>query len=292
MLDKYLKHATFLSNGQIRMPCVFKEKHTAVGAGDGSSSLFINPQINAYHCFSCGSKGTAVNLFHSLKVPIKEILRSVTISKLPTVVDKESSFRYTLNLNPPAQFLARGFSKETLKYFKVSTDIKDGKEVSVIPYESKGKIVGIKYRIERDFWTTKFNKNFLYNDDGDLEVIVTEGETDVWRAHQLGFHNCVGLLGVEFTKEQVQLLKGRTVIIATDNDLPGRVCAERLYQLLRLESKVKFLPYYGSDLGEAKEINYDSSTTYSEYVSEMGKPYKKVIDIAKKQAITRKKISW
>ena len=48
-----------MSNGQIRMECPFRENHSD---GSGRMSFFVSPDINAYHCFSCGSKGNLVRL--------------------------------------------------------------------------------------------------------------------------------------------------------------------------------------------------------------------------------------
>ena len=48
-----------LSNGQIRMMCPFRDNHPD---GSGQMSFFINPSINAYHCFSCGAKGNLIRL--------------------------------------------------------------------------------------------------------------------------------------------------------------------------------------------------------------------------------------
>ena len=48
-----------MSNGQIRCECPFRENHTD---GSGRMSCFISPDINGWHCFSCGSHGNLVRL--------------------------------------------------------------------------------------------------------------------------------------------------------------------------------------------------------------------------------------
>jgi len=84
------------------------------------------------------------------------------------------------------------------------------------------------------------------------EAIITEGYTDVIKAHEKGFSNTVATLGTAFTDNHARLLRryADTVYVVFDSDSAGKKAAERSLEILlgqELDIRVIQLPG-GSDL--------------------------------------------
>ena len=68
------------------------------------------------------------------------------------------------------------------------------------------------------FWKVKF-------------VILVEGQGDVWRMHEAGYKNCVGLFGADLSDDQLLLLEqtgALNLIILTDMDDAGQKAADKI----------------------------------------------------------------
>ena len=106
-----------MSNGQIRMECPFRENHAD---GSGRMSFFVSPDINAYHCFSCGAKGNLVKLLTTrFKVNYFEAVGLVRFTEY-----KKEKVEFDLDVmwdfhKSPEEFMHRGYSKDTLEHFRV-----------------------------------------------------------------------------------------------------------------------------------------------------------------------------
>lgn len=266
ILEKQNANPTLLSSGQIRVMCPFRDLHTG---GDGLESMFLTPDINAYHCFSCRSKGRLTVLLTSkYEIPLFEAMEMVHIDEYKK--EKKQSLEdddYYWDLKLPDVFEARGFTKELLvNKFKVGTKFitnKDGvrQKVTVIPNYWDGELRGIAYRIDvqrRDgtykrisSWNSDgFNKEeYLYNGDARYKdyVIIVEGQSDVWRLFSYGY-NVYGVLGSSLSDWQAeQIRKVKKVYIAGDCDLPGIRASESWYKKLYLHTDVEFINYPASD---------------------------------------------
>ena len=173
-----------LSNGQIRMMCPFRDNHPD---DSGQMSFFINPSINAYHCFSCGAKGNLIRLLTTqFGVNYFEAAGMVQLSDY-TPEKKEFDLDVMWDTHKlPKEFLDRGYPKEILQHFKVGTT--DDGEILIPYYRSFVKpteLLGYQrrwYKPERGVRNSKgFNKKeYLYNLDTSYNyVVLVEGQSDV-----------------------------------------------------------------------------------------------------------------
>lgn len=168
------------------------------------------------------------------------------------------------NLKQSDYFISRGFSKDILSSFNVGFCDKKGSEMfyrSVVPvFDVTGKyMIGCigrsvnekckkcgmyhysksqcpkkefenlyaKWRNSKGFYTGGYfyglwkAKDYIIDTES---VILVEGQGDVWRLHEAGFKNSLGLFGDKLTTAQSDILSClnvKNVIIATDSDDAG-----------------------------------------------------------------------
>ena len=280
-----------LSNGQIRMMCPFRDNHPD---GSGQMSFFINPSINAYHCFSCGAKGNLIRLLTTqFGVNYFEAAGMVQLSDY-TPEKKEFDLDVMWDTHKlPKEFLDRGYPKEILQHFKVGTT--DDGEILIPYYRSFVKpteLLGYQrrwYKPDRGVRNSKgFNKKeYLYNLDTSYNyVVLVEGQSDVWRVYQHGY-NVTALMGSSISDWQVeQLSKFKRVYLALDNDETGRRITEICYERLKNHTDVKLVPYITKDPGECKKADwvsaFEGSTDYLTYSLEMTMNWDGYLDFREK----------
>lgn len=269
-----------MSNGQIRCECPFHENHTD---GSGRMSFYCSPDINAYHCFSCGAKGNLIGLLTTrFDVGYFTAVELVRLTDYTGKEAKEFDLDITWDFRvSPKDFLKRGFTKETLKHFRIGM-ADDG--MIVIPFYKDfnryGDLLGYQKRInypDRIVLNSKgFNKKeYLYNVDTSYSyVVVVEGYSDVMRLYQHGY-NAVALLGADMSAKQAELLYSfERVYLALDNDMAGRRATEICNHLLKNHVEVKLVPYRTKDPGECTskeewEESFQEATDYLAYSMEM-----------------------
>ena len=142
---------------------------------------------------------------------------------------------------PSSYYIERGFKPETLDAFDVGLCEEKYKPMSgrvVVPiYDEHYSYVGCVGRsIVPDMkpkWlhSSGFKKNVLYGLNiahkyilETQSVILVEGQGDVWRMHEAGYKNCVGIFGSSINDEQLLLLEqsgALNLIILTDSDGAG-----------------------------------------------------------------------
>ena len=267
-----------MNNGQIRMECPFRDKHKD---GSGRMSFFASPNINAYHCFSCHSKGNLVSLLTS-KFGVN-YFSAVGMVRLTDYVPRKKEFDLDIMWDitaAPKEFLKRNYDKDTLNHFRVGLS-KDG--AIVIPYymdfNKPLELVGYQkrwYEPERRVRNSKgFEKmSYLYNLDLSFSyVVLVEGQSDVWRLYQYGY-NASALMGSDMSNWQLnQLSKFDRVYLALDNDEAGRRGIEICNHLLKNHTEVLLVPYESKDPGECSKEDWVSafkcSTDYVVYSMEM-----------------------
>jgi DNA primase len=265
-----------VNKGQIRMMCPFRDNHKK---GDGQMSFFMSPDIGAYHCFSCGAKGSLIKLLTThFGVNYFEAVKLVKLTEY-----KKKTKHFELDImweeKPPQIFLDRGFTTETLRIFRLGvTD--DG--WVIIPFYSNGELVGFQKR--KDFPeritvnSVDFRKEvYLYNQDHTKDedyIIVVEGYSDCMRLTQLGF-NCVAVLGADISSWQAEKISEyKTVYSAFDNDGAGLRATELLYHQIKYQTNVLIVPYLTKDPADVKSKRVwkscmDNATSYTEYSMEM-----------------------
>lgn len=279
-----------MSNGQIRMECPFRENHAD---GSGRMSFFVSPEINAWHCFSCGVHGNLVRLLTTrFKVNYFEAVGMVRLTDYrPEKKEFDLDLMWDFN-NPPEEFLKRGYSKECLKHFRVgTTDIgsilipyyKDfNLPTDLLGYQERWYCSGER-RVKNSKGFDK--KNYLYNLDYSKDyIILVEGQSDVWRLYQHGYNACA-LMGSDISDWQVaKLSKFKTVYLALDNDEAGRRGVEKCNYALKNYTSIMLIPYDTKDPGECKSKKdwddfFNASTDYVVYSMEMSMGWDSYLDM-------------
>lgn len=278
-----------MSNGQIRMECPFRENHAD---GSGRMSFFLSPDINAYHCFSCGAKGNLVKLLTTrFKVNYFEAVKLVRLTeykKEDTEFDLDVIWDY---YKSPDEFVRRGYSKDTLRHFRVGVTTAD--EI-VIPYykdfNHPTELLGYQKRwYVKDDRRVRNNKGFnkkeyLYNLDDSYEyVVLVEGQSDVWRLYQHGYNACA-VMGSDLSIwQRDRLTCFKRIYLALDNDPAGRRATEICYHLLKNHADVKLVPYTSKDPGECSKKEwvkaFGESTDYLVYSMEMSMGWDGYLDM-------------
>jgi len=176
---------------------------------------------------------------------------------------KKPVWRNQTSLSTPvvSWFEQRGITQQTLIEFKVT----EGnewmpqltKEVNTIQfnYLRNNELINIKYRDGlKNFKLHKDSELILYNLDSIKEseiVIICEGEIDCMSIAQAGYKNVVsvpngagtGKINLEYLDNCIEyFLNKKTILLATDDDLPGRNVQEQLAERLGKDRcyKIKF----------------------------------------------------
>jgi DNA primase len=221
-----------------------------------SPSFSVSKTNGAYICFnhSCGATGTLIELvkrttnrneFEARRIILKKASETQQAfedklkAALSPVVDFVEFPQKTLDrmyedfwlYNEPVDYMMkeRGFTEETLRYFKTGFSLK--REIIAVPmHDPKGMPVGVIGRPASK--ENKFFKNSkglptsktLWNlhrakRTGDT-VIITEASFDAMRVHQAGYENVVACLGGNFSPYHFDLLDKyfSTIVIMTDFD--------------------------------------------------------------------------
>lgn len=127
----------------------------------------------------------------------------------------------------------------------------------------KGNVIGFSGRILGDGEPKYLNspETMVFNKSRNLfglnlakkskagNIILVEGNVDVFSLHQAGFDSAVASLGTSLTNEQARLISNYTneVIIAYDNDGAGQNAAQRAIKILeQLDLNVRILQMEGA----------------------------------------------
>ncbi|SVA26288.1 uncharacterized protein METZ01_LOCUS79142 [marine metagenome] len=156
----------------------------------------------------------------------------------PLITREEARAR----INIPAEYyIGRGFLPETLNCFDVGTCLTKNQPMSgrvVVPIYDEGyNYIGCVGRATNEQMTPKwlhsrgFRKSILYGlnlaKDEILKTqtaILVEGQGDVWRMHEAGLKNTVGIFGSSINDDQLILLEASgalNLVILTDSDEAG-----------------------------------------------------------------------
>ena len=280
VLGEHNASPELLTSGQIKIHCPFKDKHSSESRS--RKQMFLSPHINAYHCFSCQSKGRLTKLLvDKYEVPFYEAVEMVHIDEY--VKAKKENLEeedYYWDLKLPKVFADRGFKKE-LVVDKFRVGIRD--EMTIIPNYWDGVLKGIVFRIDEEgekkkVWSSSnFNKEeFLYNGDAAYKdyVILVEGQTDVWRMISYGYQ-AYGTLGTNLSDWQANYLsKIKHIYIAADCDNAGINAANNWYKKLHKHTDVSFINYPAKDPDSCSYRNFkkafENSVNYAIFRLETG----------------------
>jgi twinkle protein len=170
-------------------------------------------------------------------------------------------------------FELRGLEPDLAAKFGISTKREGGANWIAVPYVERGRVINHKYRLASEKRhrmddgapLTLWNHDVLLSEP-DKPLIITEGEWDALAVIQSGFSRCVSVPNgapqqktdnlseakrYEFLWRSKDLLdRVKRIIIATDNDAPGRILAADLARWLGPE-RCEFIEYPDG----AKDLN-------------------------------------
>lgn len=173
---------------------------------------------------------------------------------------------------PSTYFLKRGFSKEVLSEFDVGEcmirkDPMFSRAVAPV-YNENTEYVGEVGRMTRENssyskWrnSTGFRKSlYLYglwvaseHIFKSKNIVLVEGQGDVWKLHMAGIKNAVGMFGSSLSEAQLRLIQtttARNVIILTDNDEAGKKAKREITEKCSNLFNVYAPNFSGSDIGD------------------------------------------
>ncbi len=270
-----------LSNGQIRTRCPFRELHQSTGsAGKGEASMFLSPDINSYHCFSCKSKGRLTNLLIT-KYEL-DYFKAIELVKLVEYkgkkVDKQYEQDFFWQVEAPIEFLERNppLKKEVLEHFKLGYH--NGKIIMPM-FDLNNNLLGVAYRGEYKgsktiSYSYGFEKDkYIYNyNPKATECTIVEGQTDLYNIYGFGYKDVMSTLGSNLSDTQAELLiKIPKIYLAYDSeDIAGVRGMERAYKkLYKYVESVEFLNFPCKDAGELTKSQWlqskENPYSYAEF---------------------------
>lgn len=220
-------------------------------ANTESAAFSVNKSNGLFYCFneSCNAQGnieslvmntTGKNMFASLRlidrvkankqVDVTSIIKkNIEEDKLPTFSRDVLDKMYVLfwkNEEAQDYMFGRGFTKETLKHYRVGYSPK--KKLVVVPmYDNMGEPVGVigrainskRFRNSNDLPKSKTLWN-IHNAKRSPKVVITEASFDAMRVWQATGIESVACLGSQFSAAHAaQIDKYFThVVIMTDDD--------------------------------------------------------------------------
>ena len=245
-----------------------------------SPSFKVSKSKNIYKCFGCNKSGDSIDFLMQFKninyiEAIKLIANkySITIEETDTKVYTKPQVENQRRVDDvvTTYFEKRGISKETVAAFQIKQAVEwmpvANKEIQVIcfNYFRNGELINIKYRgKDKDFKLSKNAELIFYNIDSledQNEAVICEGEIDAMSLHESGIKNVVSVPnGAGVGQQQLRYLdncwqsfEGKDkIIIATDNDEPGKAIRDELAR--RLGYDRCYMIQYPPDCKDMNEV--------------------------------------
>lgn len=231
--------------------------HDRKPANRKEKCLSVNIDEGVYNCHNCAFRGTAA----VVHVPKKEYVKPPEWTNVTKLSNKAVKW-----------FKDRGISQQTLIDAKICERMewmppkgnRAAGEVNTIqfPYFRSGQLVNIKYRTgDKGFKLFKDAELIFFNLDAVVnqkEAIIVEGEIDALTFMEAGHKNVVSVPnGASLGNNNLVYLDNcydafnhlEKIIIATDNDEPGRALRDELIRRLGAER------CWLIDLGDWKDAN-------------------------------------
>lgn len=252
-------------NDFIQVTCPFHKN-----GQERTPSSGINKKTGFFHCFACNKKCDIYTVINKVtnkdgQAWLKSIATYDERITRDTIIDKpDEKTKYydkrMINIyNNSSSYLSdRGISKEIQEKFETGFD-KYNNAVTFPVKDINGKILGF---VSRNIKTKFFNniKNMtmplygLYEvKDTRDEIYVCESIIDaltLWSYNKKAVALCG--LGNKLQIEQLKTLQARTLILALDNDKPGKQASNKLYNKLKDYKIIKkaIIPEDKKDINE------------------------------------------
>ena len=224
-------------------------------------SFKVNQAKDIYKCFGCGKSGDAIAFLQEYKnINYIEAIKLIAEKYNITIEETTKTYeRPQPRLQTPADpiiqyFVKRNISVGTVRHFNITEAVewmpKAQKEIPVIcfNYYKQGELINIKFRgKDKDFKLHKNAELIFYNLDSienENEVVIVEGEIDAMSLHEAGVRNVISVPNGAGTGQQQlkyidncwQSFEGKDkIIIATDNDEPGKAIKNEIARRLGLD---------------------------------------------------------
>lgn len=216
--------------------------------------LSVNVEDGLYRCHNCGWFGAV-----GKSTPREKKEYSIPVFNNRTDLS-EKSVKF---------FQSRCISQDTVKKFRITNShiyfpALGGSHESIdFNYFRKGSVVNVKFRgPKKSFMLNKGSELIFYNLDsivGQETVYVVEGEIDCMSVDQVGLHSVVSVpngatlsenSNLEYLDNCIEYFsEAKKIIIATDNDAPGKNLRKELTRRLGAHRCFKV------DFGELKDAN-------------------------------------
>lgn len=253
--------------------CPFHEEKTP--------SFKVHRTQGFYKCFGCGKSGDTISFIQEIKsVNYIEAIKIIA-DKYHIQIEETDKRKYEKpapRIQQPEDkiiqyFVKRNISAGTVRYFQITESVEwmpgAKAEIPVIcfNYFRNKELVNIKFRgKDKDFKLSKNAEKIFYNLDAienENEVVIVEGEIDCMSMHEAGIRNVVSIpngtppagsqLNIDYLNNCWQSFEGKTkIIIATDNDEPGKAIRDELARRLGYERC--YMIEYPKDCKDANDI--------------------------------------
>lgn len=235
--------------------------------GKSKHKFYVHAKKAVYQCWHCKATG---NLY-KLKRELGDLGNS-TVSAAQAAGAKgkdgkkismkavEKMHKRLLRHEKTLRYLkeTRGFTDETIAYFKLGIQKQNGRLWLAIPHIVNDICHNIKFRSlppnKKDFRRIKGCSSVLFNSDALAtynQIVIAEAETDAMSLWQAGIKNVIGLTGGAgtFLPEWYDILADKEeIVIALDADTPGQEGAREIARRLGFDKcKNVLLPYHDAN---------------------------------------------
>lgn len=216
------------------------------GENQDEQTFYLNATSGSYICHrgKCGAKGDLNSLLKHFGVNKNEYygasdnVKSYVQAKHYDLPKLEFVVEPTQNLYK--YFENRSLSKETVDYFKIKSNIKNGNESVAFQFYENDEVVFVKYRpLERKIikgrkqnkeYPESNTKSILYGMEHIKDfrfIVITEGQIDTMSLYQCGLTNAVSVPMGNQNTDWIEncwewLEKFDRIIFFGDNDEPGK----------------------------------------------------------------------
>ena len=173
---------------------------------------------------------------------------------------------------PSKYYINRGYSEEILNKFDVGNCDSEGKQMNgriVAPvYDEDYNYVGCVGRTPHENHNGyKWINSKYFNAGSHLygywlakgkirktkTIILVEGQGDVWRLHEAGIENCVGIFGSSLTDAQSRMIQtsgALNIVVLTDNDEAGQKAKKSVREKCGTLFNIIEPKFSGHDVGD------------------------------------------
>jgi len=264
------------NGGEIAARC--PGHYSRLGRADRrAGSWSISTRTGKHHCFSCGFGGDFTILVMEIRGWSRRKAQMWVVSLGAEVAQEEmqpEEYRVrveeaslVLYSPPPTRALKRrGLTAEAAAHYGVLWDPEE--DAWILPFrDEEGSLIGWQRKWEGESKVrnhprglrkgqTLFGIDRLESD----EVVLVESPLDAAKVHAAGISGAVAVAGARLTVEQKRILlrRARRLVLALDNDEPGRRAAEDVVNSIGTRLGARVFDYDAApDAKDPGDMTYD-----------------------------------